>query len=940
MVLMADIGLHSFPVEMTSFVGRGQELEAVPRLLRAHPLVSLVGTGGVGKTRLAFEVAEAIAGQFDDGVWLIDLSLTSDPDVVPSLIAAPFEVGDIDTGAERPLVEVLADFFAGKHVLLVVDNCEHVQRSTRFALTTLLESCPGLQVLATSRVPIEIEGEIVYRVSPLAVPDEEHGSSEAVTLFLERLELVNASFQPDDDDLAAIEAIVTQLDGLPLAIELAASRSKLLSPAQILERLSDRLRFLHGKGKGSDRHETLLATIGWSYDLLEVEEQEAMQHLSVFNGWSLEAAETFLGPVAHDLLSSLVDRSLVEVVPGAHGFRYRMLGTMRQYGLERLEESGELEQARSAHALFFLDVAEESHRKLRTAEQAKWVEKVKLEHDNIRSALGWAIDTGSGELALRLVAAMGRFWFMQTHWAEALRWYQRVTDLAKEDFPLAWARAFLNTGSIELITQGTPNDPQLVEEAYRIARDEGSDGELAMATYHLAELRPENPKELIDEAIRLFRVAGDKWGESLAKRWLGSKVELFGDPIGNIVSQREAVDGFTQIGDRWSAGWMSFDLGFSLLAVEDYEQARVAFENALDLVAGTDGRLVVAHATRGLGSVSAGLGDREEARRLFEESIPMLEQMGDTTCLAFSRMYLSDVFGQSAMADTSRLLSEAFAGFRDVNHQPGMAAVLRRLAHWVTESDPSFAARTLGAAGSLEGGVAQGLAPKEATFLGTIESSLADHLSADELRRFEEEAAGADVDSIVRQALALLTPPVRSEPDSGVGESVRDHVGRRLAAIVIADIVGFSAQVAEDEAGTHRRIQGLRDHSIEPLLAAWNGRLVKTMGDGFLCEFASAVDAVECALAWQSGIGGDSGFVFRIGVAVGDIIVEGGDVFGDGVNVAARLESLAQPGGILVAGDAYRQVKGKVRADFEDLGLKELKNIPEPVGVYQAVPTR
>jgi class 3 adenylate cyclase len=385
---------------------------------------------------------------------------------------------------------------------------------------------------------------------------------------------------------------------------------------------------------------------------------------------------------------------------------------------------------------------------------------------------------------------------------------------------------------------------------------------------------------------------------------------------------------------------MSFDLGFSLLAVEDYEHARVAFENALDLVAGTDGRLVVAHATRGLGSVSAGLGDREEAKRLFEESIPMLEQMGDTTCLAFSHMYLSDVLGQSAMADTSHLLSEAFAGFREVNHQPGMAAVLRRLAFWVTESDPSLAARMLGAAGSLGGGVAQGLAPKEATFLGTIESSLAEHLGSDELRRFEEEAAGADVDSVVRQALALLTPPVESEPDSGVGESVRDHVGRRLAAIVMADIVGFSAQVAEDEAGTHRRIQGLRDHSIEPLLAAWNGRLVKTMGDGFLCEFASAVDAVECALAWQSGIGGDSGFVFRIGVAVGDIIVEGGDVFGDGVNVAARLESLAQPGGILVTGDAYRQVKGKVRADFEDLGSKELKNIPEPVVVYQAVPTR
>lgn len=930
---MGDGRTHAFPTELTSFVGRKHDLEAISDLVHSHRLVSLVGPGGVGKTRLALESTASILESFPDGVWFIDLSSAEDKEVVPSLLASPFDVGNIGTHATGGMAEVLADYLATKSLLLLVDNCEHVRGEVDASVRVLLERCPNIKLLITSRVPIGLPGEIVYRVPPLPTPVGGRTDSEAVTLFLERLQLIDAAYEANEEDLEHIAEVVKRLDGLPLAIELAASRSKLFSPVQILERLSDKLDFLQVPDASTDRHETLLATIGWSYDLLSRTEQDALRRLSVFHSWTLEAARQFLGSATEQLLSGLIDNSLVEILSAPTGNRYRLLETVRQFGLTLLDESGASESTRAAHAAFFRDLAEESNRRLRTADQVEWVERMRPEHDNVRSALAWSIDKGEGVLALELTAAMGRFWFMQTHWEEALRWYRRVTEAFKADHPLPWARAFIETGSIELITRGIPERPDLVEEAYLIAREQGTARDQAMATYHLAELHPEDPKGLIDEAIGLFEDLGDQWGESLAKRWLGSKVELFGDPSDNIRYQREAVAGFTRLGDRWSAGWIAFDLGFSLLAVENYQEAWVAFEEALDLVSGQDGRLVEAHATRGLASAAAGLGDDELASDLFRKSVTMLERIGDKSCLAFTHMYLADIDSRNKRTSAPTLLAEAFKGFSEVNHSHGVAAVVRRLAREVMTEDPDLAARMLGAA-STHGGMARdGLAAREASLLAVIADQTESTLGSDRFQQAMADGVRLGPETLVHQALAaLIRETALHEQIQPAERSLRERVGRRLAAILMADIVGFSAQVAEDELGTHRRIQSLVEGHVDPLLAEWNGRLIKSLGDGFLCEFASAVDAVECARDWLGDI--REGFEFRIGIALGDIIVNGEDVFGDGVNVAARLEGLAEPGSILISDEIQRQVRGRVDAVFEYLGPRQLKNIPERVGVY------
>ncbi|MEX0864891.1 MAG: tetratricopeptide repeat protein [Acidimicrobiia bacterium] len=766
---MSPHQLGNFPVELTSFIGRNTEIGAISSLVADHRLVSLVGPGGVGKTRLATRVAGAMSENYSDGTWFIDLSLTRDEDVVPSTVADPFDIGDLGSDRSRSLTEIMAEYFSTKGLLLILDNCEHVLEAVRAVISTLITRCPHLAVLATSRVALGMEGEIVYRVSPLGVRTESGAPGDAVRLFLDRLALVDAAHIPDQAEVELIEKIVAQLDGLPLAIELAASHAKLLSPGQILERLSERFRFLDARGGVTERHQTLRATMEWSYELLAPDEKVALHLLSVFNGWSLEAADTVLGPNAFDLLERLVDKSLVEVVSGRKVNRYRMLATVREYGQERLAETGKESEARTIHANFFLKVAERSDQALRTEHQVEWLGIVRADLENVRAALAWAMESNDGALALRLVTAMGRFWFMQTHWAEALQGYARATRLGKSDHPLLWARAFLSTGIIEMITQ-SPDDPTDAEAALRILEDEGTPGEVALATYALAEIRSSTSDagDLIEESIRLAEAAGDRWIESYTKRWLGSKVELRGDPERNISYQREAVEGFTELGDMWSAAWLSFDLGYSLLALERYAEARAAFQGALDRVAGMDDRLIPPHAVRGLASVAAGLGRKEDARRLFRQSIPMYERIGDYSCLAFARMYLADVVSGEIVGDDDvpLLLAAAVDGFRRVNNEAGVAAALSRLARQASMvGETEMAARLLGASIHMIETHRVELSPHEAAQHSATVKQVDDLLVGSDQAKLVADGSGNNLELLISEAVEVLaTPAVAPAP--------------------------------------------------------------------------------------------------------------------------------------------------------------------------------
>jgi tetratricopeptide (TPR) repeat protein len=360
---------------------------------------------------------------------------------------------------------------------------------------------------------------------------------------------------------------------------------------------------------------------------------------------------------------------------------------------------------------------------------------------------------------------MGRYWFMQTEWKDALRWFRRVSEVSGPEHELLWARAFIKTGAIELITRGSPSDPNAAERAHRILEEHGTKSERAMSLYALAEARSmtTGPEETIRASIALFQEAGDQWGESYAKRWLGSKVELLGDARQNIAHQREAVDGFIGLGDRWSAGWLAFDLGFSLLAVGEYVEADRAFDKALELVAGIDERLVVAHATRGKASVAAGLGKAQEAKRLFRNGIPMFERIGDQSCVAFSHLYLADVESELGdHQDVVSLLCKAIDGFVETRNPPGVSAVLRRLARAATAVAPELAARFLSVE---QGRRTQGaaLSPRETAIEVQVIEKLSRVLGSERFQDLISSGKDADYQDLIAEIRLLESPTVPPE---------------------------------------------------------------------------------------------------------------------------------------------------------------------------------
>jgi len=812
---------NNLPVELTSFVGRNEEIERLTELLDSHRLVTLTGAGGVGKTRLSTQVAAGVVGRFPDGVWFVDLTATRDDGMVASLIADALDVGDIETSTTRGLTDVLTDFMADHRSLLLLDNCEHVLEGVRQLVTALLGRCRGLKVLATSRETIGITGEIVYRVRPLPISGAGR-RPDAVQLFLDRTAQVSAGYRPDPEATTAIESIVERLDGLPLAIELAASRMKLFSPQQILDSMSLQPADLAGRAERPERHATLQATIGWSFRLLEEPEQDALRRLAVFSGWSLEGASAVLRRDPTEVLASLVDKSLVDVVPAGSTNRYRMLQTVREYALDRLVEAGDEDEARLAHAEYVTELAESSNDGLRGPDQAAWVSTMKAEHDNVRAALDWSLVEGHIEMALRLVAAMGRFWFMQNHWREGLQWFERATDAAGDEHPHLWARAFNQTGSIKLITRGGVTDASDAERAHRILAEVGTPSELGLATYNLAEAMQavEDAPRLITEALSLLEEAGDEWGQAYVLRWLGSKVELSGDPSESINHQRDGIERFRRLGDRWSAGWLAFDLGFSLLAAGRHAEAGSAFEQARDLIEGLDDRLVTAHAARGLASVSAGLGRLDEARDRFTSAMPLLEQIGDENCVAFCHLYLADVF--HALDDhatgVEHLLS-AIEGFDAINSQPGVASAFRRLArNRALAGDMSHAARLLGAADSVE--------------------------VADTALSPPEQAIQEEVEAWLRESEVVDLAALRTEG----GDAPR---GALLAGL--RDLIPTPSEPASEEPGAERSWPERFDTLVDHVRRAWDVQGDVLVHKALGGKSGASVLAVDVSCAGFSG---------------------------------------------------------------------------------------
>jgi predicted ATPase len=418
---------HNLPRISVRLYGRDDEIESVKTLLSQSALVTLIGTGGVGKTSLALKISEELLNEFDDGVWFIDLARIRDPNLVPSALAAPFGIRE---AADRPLTETLVHDLHRQRALLLFDNCEHVADGASALIQAILAAGPSLCVLATSRQPLNLPGETTYRVASLDL-------EAAIAFFADFAARVTSSFELSDANRGAIARIVTQLDGIALAIELAAARLKVLSPEQLEERLSERFRVLTGGSSTAvPRQQTMRAAIDWSYDLLNKEERALFQQLGVFSGGFFVDAAPFVCSCEGldewrvvDLLASLVDQSLVVSEPRASAPRFCLLESMRAYALEKVEQNT-LNSARSRHAQYYTTVAERAQALWKTVQSTvEWAGSLEVELENFRAALAWTFDSGADiELGARLLTSLQEFWIIQGLTVEALRYAQRALE--------------------------------------------------------------------------------------------------------------------------------------------------------------------------------------------------------------------------------------------------------------------------------------------------------------------------------------------------------------------------------------------------------------------------------------------------------------------------------------------------------------------------------
>ena len=606
---------HNLPLARTSFVGRERETLEVKQLLAMTRLLTLTGAAGCGKTRLALKVARDLAGANPDGAWLVELAPLSEPELVPQAVAQALNVRE---QPNRPLLETLEDALGARKMLLVVDNCEHLIEAVVHLVDSLLGTCPGLRVLATSRETLNAAGEVNWMVSSLTMPDSRHPPTaeelvgyESVRLFEERARQHDPSFVLSLQNAQAVAQICRWLDGIPLAIELAAARVRVLSAEQIAERLDDSLTLLTAGGRSAvRRHRTLRGTLEWSHELLSESEQKLFGRLSVFaGGWTIEAAEAVgagegidEGDVL-DLLSWLVDKSLVVADAGAKresALRYRMLEPIRQYASERLEERGEADALRSRHAASVLALAERAEPELRGPRQVVWLKRLDAEQDNLRAAMAWLLGKGESQTAARIGWALWLFWWMHGHFTEGRTWMEEA--LAKGDATLASARAKA------LFVAGTMADGQ--------------------ADYRSAE-------PLLEESLALFRELGDKLGFALALSSAGLVAVGQGQHERGVALFQEAADLFLEIGERWCA---SVTLSFSAVGwfgQGDSIRAKRVAEQGLELARGVGAAEAICVACHTGVMVAQAERDHERARGLLQEGLVLAAEAGNETNVAY-----------------------------------------------------------------------------------------------------------------------------------------------------------------------------------------------------------------------------------------------------------------------------------------------------------------
>jgi predicted ATPase/class 3 adenylate cyclase len=715
---------NNLPAQLTSFVGRKCEIAEVKQLLSHTRLLTLTGPGGTGKTRLSIQVANEVLDQYPDGVWMVELAPILDPLLIPRTTAIAMGLRD---EPQRPVIDMLCDYLREKKMLLLLDNCEHLIEACAQLADALLHACLQIRILTTSREALGIPGETSFIVPSLALPDiqnlppvESLSQYEAIQLFIDRATSAVPTFMVTDENAFSIAQICQRLDGIPLAIELAASKIRVLSASQIAQRLDDRFHLLTGGSRTAlPRHQTLQAAIEWSYNLLSPAEQILFRRLSVFvGGWTLEATEsacsdraiTTRGALESEdilhLLTQLVNKSLVTTEERNAEVRYHMLETIRQYAHQGLLKSGGANKVRTQHLDYFVKLSEEAEPELLGKYQLIWLDRLEYELDNIRAALEWSMKGGHAVGGLRLAGALWRFWDVRNHWSEGR---ERLAALLSHPETVAHtkdrAKALYAAGTLAQIQNDHASAGPIFLEGLAISRelrDKPAIGYflLALARTWKRYRGGQDARYLLDESLEIFKGLGHRWGIALSLECRGNAALAQEDFATAGSCRAESIKIYRELGDKISLSFALNGLANVMMSQGNYDQPVMLYKESLAIFREIGHKWGIAETLRHLGEVARCQGNYNQAKILYERSLALGQEIGDKALIGASLHnlgYVSQHHGDYPQAVT--LFTKSLIIFSEIDDKVLVALCLAGLAGQVQAMGyPKRAANLFGAA--------------------------------------------------------------------------------------------------------------------------------------------------------------------------------------------------------------------------------------------------
>jgi non-specific serine/threonine protein kinase len=669
---------HNLPGELTNFIGRTAEIAELERLFTTTRLLTLTGVAGIGKTRLALRLAADLAPQFPDGVWLVELAAVRDPALVPRTVAAVVGVRGVPA---KSLLTTLAAALASRRLLLVLDNCEHLIGSCARLADTLLRACPQLRILATSREPLHIPGELAWHVPPLALPDSTHMTSteslaqlaqaEALSMFLDRAQSHRPDFTLTSRNAPAIAAICRRLEGLPLAIELAAAQITTVAPEQIASLLDDTLHLLAGGNRALPRQETLRATLDWSHALLSDSERLLFRRLSAFAGsFDLAAVEAMCQDDIErtevlPVLRALVEKSLVEGWTPAENARYRLLEPVRHYASAQLAASGETNAIQRRHARYFLALAEEANLHVKSAQRGPWLDRLALEQDNLRAALAWskrATEPDDIEIGLRLAGVLLWHWNFRGESSEGLDWIETLLARAPAATPRTRAQALYSAGEFSWLLGNNTAARTRLEESLTLWRALGDKEGIAYTLQVLAGITddPARATALCEESVALFQELGNQWGVAFATHSMSLLPHIQRDLATARRWLEMAQARYRALGDDWFVAHTLNGLGDLARAAGEPAHAAALYEESLALAQKLGASGIIPGLLHNLGYLALRRHDMQRALRYFRESLTLFRRQGDQRGIAECLAGLAGVLGALKQpAQAARLFGTA-----------------------------------------------------------------------------------------------------------------------------------------------------------------------------------------------------------------------------------------------------------------------------------------